>query len=511
MVDKQSNRDELDAIAPASVNLNAPAHDPDRPARAPLWRQYSLAMAALAVMLLAAVAVVFYLPSAVSPVQSRNTTAGAAQPKVSPTANTVTESPWQDAQIARARREAQEILQQLLEQQEKLEAMRVDLWAAEGFAAALATAGNADREYQRREFARALALYQESLKQMQALEKQSEQVFAAALEVGNRAIDEGDQPTAQNQFQLAAHINAEHEAVKTGLKRAAALKTVLAEIAAGQTLQRQGKLDEARARYKKALELDQQSRQAREKLTAVDRAIADRDFGRHMSAGFAAMASASYQEAIAAFEQAQAIRPDAADAKAALVQARNQDTQSRLQSLLQKAQQHEQNEEWRAATDLYQEALKIDANLVDARVGSIRAGTRAEIDENLERILAAPQRLTTPTVHQEYTRFLDETRRISQPGPRLQRQLQELEQALQLAVQPVTVRFRSDNATRVTVYKVAELGSFAERELSLKPGRYTLVGVRPGYRDVRQTFTVTAGGNDAPVITIQCEEKINEG
>lgn len=413
--------------------------------------------------------------------------------------------------MARARQEAQAILQQLLEQQKTLEALRVDLWGQEQFQAALGQAEAADQEYQRREFAAALGLYRASLKQMQDLAALSQQVFTAALDAGRQAIEDGDEALAQEQLALAGHINGKHKELQAAQRRAAVLKSVLAEVDRGRALQRQGKLDEARAHFQKALELDKESRPARDALADADRAIADREFGRHMSTGFAAMATSSYAKAIAAFEHALQVRPNASDAQAALVQAQNQSTQTSLQHLLQEAAQHEEHEEWAAAADRYKEALQVDSSLVDARVGSIRAGTRAEIDESMERILGAPERLTTPAVHRDFQRFLEETRRISNPGPRLQRQLQELEQALHQAVQPVAVLFKSDQATQVTLYKVAELGAFEQREMRLKPGSYTLVGSRPGYRDVRQTFTVGAGDQNTPIITIQCEEKIKAG
>jgi len=71
----------------------------------------------------------------------------------------------------------------------------------------------------------------------------------------------------------------------------------------------------------------------------------------------------------------------------------------------------------------------------------------------------------------------------------------------------VAVTLSSDTETRVTLLKVARLGEFAEKELELRPGEYTAVGVRRGYRDVRKTFTVDP---DAPpqTIHIACTEPI---
>jgi hypothetical protein len=59
----------------------------------------------------------------------------------------------------------------------------------------------------------------------------------------------------------------------------------------------------------------------------------------------------------------------------------------------------------------------------------------------------------------------------------------------------------------VLVYHVGRLGRFEARRLELTPGRYTVVGTRAGYRDVRTQFTVGAGSSPPPV-TVRCEEKI---
>ena len=47
----------------------------------------------------------------------------------------------------------------------------------------------------------------------------------------------------------------------------------------------------------------------------------------------------------------------------------------------------------------------------------------------------------------------------------------------------------------------------ARQELELRPGSYTVVGSRKGYRDVRRTLVVEAG-REPPVFEIRCEEKV---
>ena len=59
---------------------------------------------------------------------------------------------------------------------------------------------------------------------------------------------------------------------------------------------------------------------------------------------------------------------------------------------------------------------------------------------------------------------------------------------------------------KVTTF-TSRLGTFERTSVSLKPGRYIVVGSRAGYRDVRIEFTLTDKGLDSP-ITISCNEAI---
>jgi hypothetical protein len=89
----------------------------------------------------------------------------------------------------------------------------------------------------------------------------------------------------------------------------------------------------------------------------------------------------------------------------------------------------------------------------------------------------------------------------------LTRQIEQLDRLLELANTPVSVTLRSDLETEVIVYKVARLGRFDQRELTLRPGTYTAVGTRRGYRDVRHEFKVGHDGAP-PSLTIACTEPI---
>jgi len=73
---------------------------------------------------------------------------------------------------------------------------------------------------------------------------------------------------------------------------------------------------------------------------------------------------------------------------------------------------------------------------------------------------------------------------------------------------PVRLALVSDNATQVAIQRVGEFGSFSRREIELKPGKYTVVGTRAGYRDVRRDVTIAPGNNEVQTISVSCVEPI---
>ena len=103
--------------------------------------------------------------------------------------------------------------------------------------------------------------------------------------------------------------------------------------------------------------------------------------------------------------------------------------------------------------------------------------------------------------------LLEEASQIQPAGPRLNRQVGELRRIVGIASTPIRVSLVSDNLTEVTVHKVGRLGAFERRVLELRPGTYTVVGRRAGFRDVRRELRVVPGQEIEP-LTVRCEEKI---
>ena len=92
-------------------------------------------------------------------------------------------------------------------------------------------------------------------------------------------------------------------------------------------------------------------------------------------------------------------------------------------------------------------------------------------------------------------------------GPQLTSRIVELQRLLDRAGTRMRVVLESDRMTEVTVYKVGRLGRFERHALELRPGTYTVVGSRQGYRDVRLRLVVEPSGAPAP-LSVRCTEEI---
>ena len=418
------------------------------------------------------------------------------------------DSPWSDAQLAKQRREAQETLSKVIVLQEKLEDKKVKQWAKDQFEQAMQTTASGDELYRKREFDQAQARYKEGLKLFTELNSQTDSVFDAQMKQGYEAIKNAQPRRAIKAFELASAIKPANLDALEGLERAKVQNQVIDLIAKGKHQLKTGKLQDAKQTLEQALSLDGKSTPAKEQLAKTQTAIVDANFADAMSQGYAAINSKDYKAAITAFNKAQTIKPNAADTKTALEQAQNKQLQSKVAQHLNAADKSEASEQWQAANDSFNQVLALDSSVIKAKVGAIRTKARMELDNKLQAAIDKSERLTDGAVHRQTRTLVADARRVKNPGPRLSQQISSLTELLEKLNQPVDVQIKSNNQTLVTLYRVGSLGSFTDKRMSLKPGKYTLVGTRQGYRDVREEFTIVPG-KSVPTVVVQCEEKIN--
>lgn len=416
-------------------------------------------------------------------------------------------SPFNAAQLSIQRKEAQDVLADLLEAQAELAAMEVEAWAGAAYQAALAEAQAGDDAYLEQDFTGARDRYEAGLQGLQALQERVPVVLEQHLVDGEAGLQAGNSALAREKFSIALKLDPDNDRARIGFERSGSLDQVNAMLADAEGLRESGQLEAARDRYRDARNLDPENRAAREGYEATSRQLLENRFARIMSEGFNLLQNNQPEQAIEAFQRAAALGVNQDQAAAAIQQTQDAVALVEIERVRDRAVEAESAEEWQQVVDAYLQVLDIDPNLVFAQQGLDYAGKRLRLDQLLEAAIASPERFAEEDVYQQTLDIYYTGRGLESPGPRLQSQLDRLEGLLENSQIPVTVNFRSDNATRVTLLRQQELGTFEVTSLALKPGRYVAVGVRQGYRDVREEFLVGFGQTPETVV-VQCEEEV---
>jgi tetratricopeptide (TPR) repeat protein len=472
---------------------------------------------ALAVLLLILLGVVFLLPRTVTrepprPVvdvapadSSPQTDSGPSQPDVDFSEN-IDDLSGRDQRV-QDRGATEEVLGELLAKMNTLEGRAVQRWGGLRFTRAQAVYAEGDAAYLARDYAIASDKYREAIDIVEPLLDEVDRVFEATLADARQALENGDAVEAVRLFDLAAAISPAHSGAREGVTRARNLDTVLSLTDQGLAYEKDLELEAARQSFERAVELDSQWGPAQTGLDRVLETINQMEFDQRMSEGLLSLAEGDYLGARAAFRMAQKLKPESPEPADGLLQVDQGIRLDRIASLEQRALAEEQGEEWQAASATYESILELDGNLAFAMDGLNRTRQREALHSTLEALIASPDSLSQPSTMQTATKLLLDITRMDDIGPRLADQRDELSRLLKRAATPLTVRLVSDSVTDVSIYKVGKLGSFDTHDLSLRPGTYVAVGVRPGYRDVRLEFRVAPEIDMQPIV-VRCEEKI---
>jgi tetratricopeptide (TPR) repeat protein len=447
---------------------------------------------ALAALLLLGLAVIFALPRLVGPVHEA----------------TVPAQPQPPAGDSTAQRDtAQQTLQTYLQLRARLELDKAGAWGEPDWSEAAARASAADRYFAQRQFATAARDYQAALDHLQQLEANRDVILAAALEAAARALTANDVDMAIAQFQAALAIEPDHPAATRGLAQASSRRAVLEQMNRARAAETNSDLEAAQAAYRQATRLDAAYEPASVALQRVTEQINTRDFSAAMTRALAALDAGQTGAAGKALAEAGRLQPGNTAVRDAQQRLRGMRAQAGLDSLRRQASGKAAAEDWQAAIELYRKALAIDPSAGFASEGLRRAGERSALHAQFDHYLDTPARIYSPAPLANAEQLLAAASEAPPDEPRLAGKISALRELVTGAGAPMTVTLTSDGVTSVVIYRVGRLGQFNSRQLELLPGDYTIVGKRPGYRDVRREITLRPG-MPLPPLVVKCEEKI---
>ena len=169
--------------------------------------------------------------------------------------------------------------------------------------------------------------------------------------------------------------------------------------------------------------------------------------------------------------------------------------------------EEEEAEAWGEARNTYGDVLKIDRAIQFAVQGFARMETRLRLEGQAQAYLGRPDALESDRNLEKANRLLVDMKTLDPKGPKWLSQIQTLDRLIEEARRKIRVVLLSDGQTDVAVYKIGIFGRFQQKDLSLRPGTYTVVGFRDGYKDVRAIVRIKPEDTEIQV-RIVCVERI---
>ena len=380
-------------------------------------------------------------------------------------------------------------------------------WGREAYQSILDDLARADLHFAQEGFSAAAEQYRHIATDVQNLLDSRDQRFREAFAAGRQALADRRPEKAREQFSFALVIDPTSSEARTGLEQSVQLTSLISLVQEALSLEEANLLERAVAELEKALDIDNSYEPARQVRARIQARIDDRSFQTGMNALLSAIDRQDYTSARKSLQALNDLGINRDQVEQAEQLLAEKEKQAFVNSSRKAAETYRQNEQWEQALDTYRKIVQSAPDALFAVAGREEADKRFKLDTSLAEALGKPHRLQDEAQLERARQLLSYARHIDPQGPKLQSQIAALDTLLKKAARPITLTLESDNQTDIAIYHVGRIGMFFSTQVSLKPGTYTVVGSRVGYRDVRKTLTIDADGSDYRLV-ITCEEPI---
>ena len=455
---------------------------------------------ALAGVIILGLAVLFVLPKLVSD------PADQASLTTSEPASALPETPVIQ-NTANSQADAEKALQGFLRTRARLELANVMIWGEPEWSQVIVDADRGNDLFTQRKFAMSAEVLTKATQTLISLESGREQRLARALTDGWRALKVDDSDAASGFFEMAKAIDAGSLEALEGLERARVRPDLLQLMSAGEMAVSNDDLNDARNAYLEAVALDGAYEPAQLALKTVNEELNERAFRDAMSRALTALEAEQIRTAESALREAVALKPDAQVVRNTQIEVAQTKQRLWLESQREAAAGAVSGEDWTAALEIYRKVLARAPQAGFARRGLAVAEDRERLHQQLDHYLQDPTRVYSDQPRANAEKLLKSAANPPANETRLADKIRRLQVLIQEAETPRAITLKSDGLTTVKIYHVGHLGQFTSHQLELRPGTYTVVGSRPGYRDVRHVLTVTPG-TQPQALDIRCEESV---
>ncbi|GEM_PF-4245443 len=387
---------------------------------------------------------------------------------------------------------------------------RVEAWHPTGFKQAIELEAQALTQETHKNFKESIKFFKLAKASLSNIINKKDELFSSLLKRGNSALDRGSRQQAEEAFQKALLIYPDSKKAQNCLKRAATIDEVRALLQQAAQLMEIKDYQGASRAIQKALAIDPLCSKCAELQKAARFSEKQQLFRKTLGKALELYSSGRLVAAEQAVKDALSLFPSDSEARTLFQQIQQEKRVIRLKNALNSAQTAEKQENFDRAIKFYQQALSMDSHSVQAKKGLNRVTELRSLMKQLIDIVSDPLRLSEPatlTKAKETIKRGSDLKYRGATGLRFNRALGEAERMVRLARNPVQITFSSDGKTSVTILRIGRLGQFHTRQIALYPGRYTVLGTRPGYVDQRKEIKIVPGSPPLQV-KIRCTDPV---
>lgn len=393
----------------------------------------------------------------------------------------------------------------------------LSIWAQEDYEIALVFGQKADNFKNKKEYKNSEELYKKAIEKIDEILVKKEQILNQFINQGTDLLDEDKLKQAKSVFIKAQAIDNKNKLVIRSLERISNRDKVIGLYNQSIELEKNNELDEAIKLLQKILIIEPEFSKINGKLTALKEKKTGRDLNKLISQILEALDKNNLKLANKQIKIAKKMNSTDPVIEELEIRIKDNNKIEQIKKLQKVVRKQIRNEQWKNARNTYQKILTLDPDVSSAIVGREKAVAYIYLNKLIDDIILKPERLQNEQILEKSKKNLKFINNELQQKenlyfskiktPELNKKISSAEKIIKDASISINITIKSDNETEIVIYKVGKLGRFVEKNLKLRPGQYTIVGSKDGYRDFRKTVKITAA-DQMLLINVYCREKI---
>ena len=272
----------------------------------------------LIILMILAIAVIFILPQL--PVQKLFDDSSESLIEAD-NSNEISQS--RIAEKTKYRKDAQLVLEKIVEIRDLLKSKSIEKWNAEKFSIALENISSGDDLYREGEYLRSIKQYREALDQLNNLKEDAAKIIESTIISANNNIEKLDSELTVeqtiNSINLAFAIDKNNESIKLLKERSLKLPDLFNKVVQSDQFISEQKYEDAFSVLSEAIMLDPYRKQTKTSMENLNKQIKEKIFIEFMSEGFEAMDQNNFSSARKLFNEALKTYPERPDVYLSLI------------------------------------------------------------------------------------------------------------------------------------------------------------------------------------------------